>query len=468
MSVLAVGRAGVIGKFILTPIGEHAMTKRNSPPWILLVAMTAVLLAFCMTRFASAQVPLGPHGAAVEAHQQRILDTLRAEKGTKNYVPNGIDPIYWNALIPKDNEITPARIALGRKLYFEPKLSADGTVSCATCHDVTRGFSDQQPTSEGIGGQFGTRNSPTVMNVTLLHTMFWDGRSPTVDHQAMQPIINPVEMGMEDNEAVIIAGIKDDHEYQKMFREAYNRDVNYQDIGRAIAAFERTLNFLDSPFRQYMNGDANAISADAVEGWKLFNREGRCTACHTMSPSNPLGTDNKFHNIGIGVSGRDFQKMAAEARAILLQDGSDKKLDELALASEFGELGRFTVTHNPHEIGAFRTPMLLNVGITGPYMHDGSLKTLWDVLDHYNAGGEPNLFLDGGIEPLNLTNRQIDQIVAFLFTLTDVRFAKENTRHYQEQLTASRRERPERNTPVAERKVLSFENFQSPQTRKEN
>ena len=134
-------------------------------------------------------------------------------------------------------------------------------------------------------------------------------------------------------------------------------------------------------------------------------------------------------------------------------------LDELALASEYGELGRFIVTHNTHEIGAFRTPMLLNVGITGPYMHDGSLKTLWDVVDHYNAGGEPNLFLDGGMEPLNLTDRQVDQLVAFLFTLTDIRFSAENARKYQEQFALSRRDRPERNTPVAQRKVLSFENF---------
>ena len=428
-----------------------------------LLGIGVVILLMCVGQwtFVVAQsvprIPLGPHGAATEAYQQRVLGTLRPESGTTNFVPNGIDPKYWNSLIPKDNEITPARIVLGRKLYFEPKLSADGTVSCATCHDVTRGFSDQQPTSEGIGGQFGTKNSPTTMNITLLHTMFWDGRSPTIDHQAMQPIINPVEMGMEENEAVIIAGIKDDPEYQKMFQDAYGRAVNYADIGRAIATFERTLNFLDSPFRRYLNGDQNAISADAVEGWKLFNREGRCMSCHTLSPSNPLGTNNKFHNIGISAGHQDFARLAAEAMQILQHDSSDKTLDELALETEYGELGRFTVTQNMHEIGAFRTPMLLNVGITGPYMHDGSFKTLWDVVDHYNAGGEPNLFLDGGIEPLNLTDRQVDQLVAFLFTLTDVRFAAENDRKFREQRAIALRERPERNRPVAERKVLSFE-----------
>ena len=443
-------------------IRQRILSCRLASPMI--GAVLFLMSAWLPMVMAASGIPQGHHGAATEEYQQRILDTLRPESGATNYVPNGVDPVYWNSLIPKENEITPARIALGRKLYFEPKLSADGTVSCATCHDVTRGFSDQQPTSEGIGGQFGTKNSPTTMNVTLLHTMFWDGRSPSVDHQAMQPIINPVEMGVEDNEAVIIAGIKDDPEYQKMFQGAYGREMNFQDIGRAIATFERTLNFLDSPFRRYQNGDQNAMSADAVEGWKLFNREGRCTACHTMSPSNPLGTDNKFHNIGISASHQDFPRLAADAAKILQQDSSDKILDELALASEYGELGRFTVTHNTCEIGAFRTPMLVNVGITGPYMHDGSMKTLWDVVDHYNAGGEPNLFLDGGIEPLNLTDRQVDQLVAFLFALTDVRFEKENAKKYQEQFSTARRERPERNLPVAQRKVLSFENFQYPQS----
>ena len=441
-----------------TLIHKRTRLCRSAP---LGIGAVILLMLAGQTAFVTAQplqrIPQGHHGAATEEYQQRVLDTLRPEAGTTNFVPNGIDPVYWNSLIPKDNEITPARIVLGRKLYFEPKLSADGTVSCATCHDVTRGFSDQQPTSEGIGGQFGTRNSPTTMNVTLLHTMFWDGRSPTVDHQAMQPIINPVEMGMEENEAVIIAGIKDDPEYQKMFRDAYGREVNYPDIGRAIATFERTLNFLDTPFRRYLNGDRNAISADAIEGWKLFNREGRCMSCHPISPSNPLGTDNKFHNIGVSAEQQDYPHLAAEVMQILQRDTSDKTLDMLALETKFGELGRFTVTHNIHEIGAFRTPMLLNVGITGPYMHDGSFKTLWDVVDHYNAGGEPNLFLDGGIEPLNLTDRQVDQLVAFLFTLTDVRFAAENNRRYQEQQSIARRDRPERNRPVAERKVLSFE-----------
>lgn len=275
----------------------------------------------------------------------------------------------------------------------------------------------------------------------------------------MQPIINPVEMGVENDEATIIAPIKDDPEYQKMFQAAYGRDVNYADIGLALGAFERTLNFFDSPFRRYLAGDENAISADAKEGWKLFNREGRCVTCHTMSPSNPVGSDSKFHNIGIAAKKQNFEELARTALHALEQNDSEEELDRLAIATDMSELGRFMVTKEKADIGAFRTPLLTNIGITGPYMHDGSLATLWDVVDHYNKGGEPNLYLDGGMEPLNLTDRQVDQLVAFLFSLTDVRFAQQNAKMYAEQKALAATSRSNRDTEKATRKVLTFEDY---------
>ena len=413
------------------------------------------------------------HGAAPVAVQIKAIDELQAADAAnakspeKSAIPPGVSPAYWNSLVPAGNEMTEARVALGKKLYFEKKLSLDGTVSCATCHDVTRGFGDALPTSEGVDKktdkgvkkQFGTRNAPTTMNISLLHTMFWDGRSPSIEHQAMQPIINPVEMGMPEAEAKIIAGIKDDPEYQKMFKAAYNRDVNYKDIGNAIAVFERTFVFMDSPFFRFLQGDKKAISQDAKEGWKLFNREGRCSACHQISPTNPIGTDNKFHNIGIAAYKQNFAGLASTAAGILAQDSSDAKLDELALTTDMGELGRFLVTKDIADMGAFRTPMILNVGITGPYMHDGSLATLWDVVDHYNKGGEPNLYLDGGIEPLNLTDKQVDQLVAFLFSLTDVRFAEQNKAEFAKQKNLAAKNRPDRNVEIATRRTLSFEKY---------
>ena len=395
------------------------------------------------------------HGAAKVEHQLQVLAELMPE-GEVPEVPPGIDPLVWNAFVPEDNTLTADRVALGKKLYFDKRLSADGTVSCATCHDVTRGLTDQRAVSEGIGGQLGKRNAPTTLNVALLQNFFLDGRSPSLEHQARMPILNPVEMGMPD-EATALEAISGDPEYEAAFQAAYGRGVNYEDVGRAIAAFERTLIFMDSPFRRFLAGDAEAISAEAQAGWELFNGKARCMSCHPMNPSNPLGTDNRVHNVGVSARHQDFEKLAREALNALQEDPSEQKLDELAVGTDLSELGRFMVTRNRADIGAFRTFQLLNIGVTPPYMHDGSLATLWDVLDHYNKGGEPNPFLDGGMEPLALTETEIDQLVAFLFTLTDDRFAEQNRQQFEQQQAAARKERPFRDEEMAFRRKLAFE-----------
>jgi cytochrome c peroxidase len=425
-------------------------------------AIISILLigtAFLQSRNAAAEtaknVPKTEHGAATMDYQNRQIDRL-IPLADVSKPPPALDAVVWEAFIPKDNAMTADRVALGRKLYFDKRLSADGTVACATCHDVTRGFTDQLKTSEGIKEQFGRRNAPTTLNVALLQTVFLDGRSPTLEHQAKMPITNPIEMGMANGDAAVNA-IKDDPAYQAAFRKAYGRDANYDDIGRAIAAFERTLIFVDSPFRRYLAGNENAISADAKEGWVLFNEEARCMSCHPMNPSNPLGTDNRFHNVGVSARHQDFEGLAKKALKALMADDSEQKLDELALSTDMSELGRFMVTKNRSDIGAFRTLMLLNVGITPPYMHDGSNETLWDVMDHYNKGGEENLFLDGGMEPLALTEEKIDQIVAFLFTLTDIRFADENKRQLERQKALAAKKRPLRDNDMAFRRKLAFE-----------
>lgn len=370
--------------------------------------------------------------------------------------PAGLDPVVWQAFIPEDNEMSATRVALGKKLFFDKRLSRDGTVSCATCHDVTRAFTDQRKVSEGIGGQLGHRNAPTTMNAALLQTVFLDGRSPTLDHQARMPIVNPVEMGFAEGEAAARA-VSGDPEYRRLFQAAYGGSVNYEDIGRAIAAFERTMIFIDSPFRRFVAGDSDAISQDAKEGWRLFNGKGRCVSCHPMNPSNPLGSDNRFHNIGVSARHQDFEKLARQGLTALAEDPSEAKLEELAIATDLSELGRFMVTRDRADIGSFRTSQILNIGITQPYMHDGTLETLWDVMDHYNKGGEPNAFLDGGMEPLALTEGEIDQIVAFLFTLTDDRFAAENRRQMEQQRAKAAASRPFRDDDMAFRRKLAFE-----------
>ena len=404
---------------------------------------------------AAGPIPQAEHGAAAMDYQLREFDRLSPPAKATD-VPKGLDPVVWAAFIPADNQMTDERVALGKKLFFDTRLSKDGTVSCATCHDVTRAFTDLRATSEGIGGKLGRRNAPTTMNTALLQTLFLDGRAPTLDHQARLPIINPIEMGFPDGGAAAKA-IAGDAEYQRMFKKAYGRDVNYEDIGRAIGAFERTMVFMDSPFQRFLDGDEKAISADAKEGWRLFNEKARCATCHHMSRSNPLGTDNRFHNIGVSARHQDFESLARKGLKAMQDDPSEAKLEELALATDMSELGRFMTTKNRSDIGAFRTSMLLNIGITPPYMHDGTLETLWDVMDHYNKGGEANLFLDGGMEPLALTEKEIDQVVAFLFALTDNRFAEDNQRQMAAQQAKAQKNRPFRDEPMANRQKLAFE-----------
>ncbi len=431
----------------------------NSAMLTLFGGAIAGCLAWSLSLLAAAdsppQTPQGKHGDASAEQQLAVLQKLKLEQDVTK-APAGLDPVVWAAYIPQDNEMTPERVELGRKLYFDTRLSRDNSVSCATCHDVTRGFTDQREVSEGIKRQNGKRNAPTTLNVLLLQTFFWDGRSPSLDNQAKMPILNPVEMGMPD-EATALKAIRDVPEYQEAFQKAYGREMNYDDLGRAIAAFERTLVFVDSPFRRFLNGDSTAISAQARVGLELFNGKGRCAACHQMNPSNPLGTDNRFHNVGVSARHQNFESLAEKALEALAGGTSEQKLDELAVGTDLSELGRFMVTHNRSEIGSFRTPLILNIGITGPYMHDGSMATLWDVMDHYNKGGEANPFLDGGIEPLALTEEEIDQVVAFLFTLTDVRFAAENRRQFDLQKATAQKQRPFRDEAMAMRKILPFE-----------
>jgi cytochrome c peroxidase len=417
-------------------------------------ACGAVLSLLAVAVAGPAAAATAEHGAQDLTAQQQRLDALHpANSGA----PAGVDPVAWaNIYVPADNQPTPERIALGRKLYFDTRLSSDGTVACATCHDVSRGFTDRRNVSEGVGDHLGRRSSPTTMNAALFQTMFWDGRAPTLEEQAKLPILNPIEMGHRDGASAVQA-LEADPTYKDLFQKAYGRGPNYDDVGRALASFERTLIFLDAPFDKYVAGDANAISPAAQRGLVLFGGKARCVSCHMLNGSNPLGTDNLFHNIGVSARTKNFEDLARKGLAAVKANSDARALDNLALETDLGELGRFITTRNRSDIGAFKTEQVRNVGITAPYMHDGSLRTLWDVVDHYNKGGETNPYLDGGIEPLNLSESEIDDLVAFLFTLTDSRFAAENAAAYQDQKALAAKQRPFRDNALAHRQVLPFE-----------
>lgn len=360
-------------------------------------------------------------------------------------------PTVLTKYVISPSTLRPATVALGQKLFFEPRLSGDGTVACATCHDPARAFTDGRPVSVGIHGRAGQRNAPTVLNALYNKTQFWDGRVNTLEQQAALPITNPFEMGSASiGDAVSrIAGDKD---YQTQFVQASGRDVNEQDMLSAIAAYERTLASFDSPFDHFIAGDANAISDSARRGWELFHGKARCHLCHALT-DNQLDTtlfmDSDFHNIGIGILRHHVAPLAQQAERELAQ-GHLAAIDTAAITSEMSVLGRFLVTRKQSDIASFKTPGLRNVLVTGPYFHDGSMQTLWDVMDHYNKGdGITNPWLDKDMQPLALTEPEIDDVVAFLASLTSQQYKAIGDQEYARQLALSKVSRPQRDAARA-------------------
>jgi len=361
-------------------------------------------------------------------------------------LPLGVSAALWKVSVPASAAPSPDRVALGEKLFNDKRLSLDDSVSCATCHDPNKGFTDGKTVSEGVKGLKGMRNSPTVLNALFNGSQFWDGRAASLEDQAKLPILNPVEMAMPSPEAVV-AKVRAIPEYAAAFQQVFKRDVTYDDLAAAIAAFERTQFSGNARFDRFIFGESKALDESERRGWALFNGKARCNSCHAGNAVNPLFSDQKFHNIGVAAHKQDFPQLAREGLKVV-RLGDEKQIDELALQTRFSELGRFLVTKQENDVGAFKTPTLRNVGITGPYMHDGSLVTLWDVIDHYNKGGVPNPYLDGGMQRLGLTEPEIDDLVAFLFTLTDARFTKFNAQELARQ-RARKNQRPERDTAVA-------------------
>src|SRR2546427_1088582 len=355
------------------------------------------------------------------------------------------------AAIPLDNPQTPEKIALGQKLFFDGRLSADGTVACSTCHDPGRAFTDGRPTSVGINGRIGQRNAPTILNALYNKTQFWDGRVKTLEEQAALPIVNPVEMGQPSLDAAV-ARIAAIGEYQQAFRRVFGRPPNGPDLLRAIASYERTQLSFDSPFDHFIAGDKNAIDDAAKRGWELFNTRGGCNKCHALTADKPdvtNFTDNDFHNIGIGIIRHNVVALARQAEQ-LVNSGDAAAVDRAALQTDMSALGRFLITKKEPDIAAFKTPDVRNVLMTGPYFHDGSQETLWDVIDHYNKGdGLHNPYLDQDIEPLALKETDIDDLVAFLASLTSDDYKKQGGKELARQRALSRTKRPQRDTARA-------------------
>ena len=337
-------------------------------------------------------------------------------------MPLGIPIDLWTYLVPNDNPVTAAKVELGRKLFFDVRLSADGKVSCASCHDPRRAFTDGRKVAEGIGGRLGTRNSPTLLNAMFSSGQFWDGRADTLESQAKMPLTNMDEMGNRtlDDAVAKMTGVP---EYVSGFRQVFGGPVTIDGFAKAVAAFERTLISGDSPFDRYLAGDLNAISETARNGMILFRTKARCGVCHVFNQNfaafatSPFFTDGNYRNTGVAANFGGFNALARQAMAAT-RDQSGKAIAAMANHERAAELGRFVTTGNTLDIGAFRTPSLRNVDLTAPYFHDGSAATLADVVRFYVKGGNENPNRDWQLEPVALTELEQRELIEFLKALT--------------------------------------------------
>ena len=297
--------------------------------------------------------------------------------------PIGFPPVP----VPTEDLPTPAKIALGESLFHDARLSSNGAVSCSSCHVPERAFCDGLPVAVGVNGAAGTLNTPTLLNSAYLSQFFWDGRTASLEDQVLYPITHPREMNMTKSKVIEL--LRADPAYRVRFEAAFGEQpITFPLVGRAIAAYERTLISGDSAFdRYYFNGDVTGMSAAAVRGWQLFRGRAGCISCHVFRDDRPFFADGEFHNMGIGWN-RDFP-----------------------------DLGRYHVTREPDDRGRFRTPSLRNVARTAPYMHDGRFATLEEVIAHYARGGIPNPYLDSRLRPIVLSDGERHELVEFLRSL---------------------------------------------------
>ncbi len=316
-------------------------------------------------------------------HPSLPKDTLAAILPI-DQIPLGLES---TRAVPPDNPITEAKVLLGRRLFFDPVLSVDRTVSCASCHDPAHHLADRRPTSLGVRGQKGTRNAPSLFNIAYGTSFFWDGRAASLEEQALKPIESPQEMGNTLDE--VTKRLVADPSYRTQFEAAFADGVTSKNLARAIASFERTLLFgASKPDAFKYDGEVDGMTPIERHGMWLFESRGRCWRCH----SGRNFSDEQFHNTGVA-----WIKNAEAAPA---------------------DLGRFTVTQRDADRGRFKTRSLRGVALTPPYMHDGSIATLEETVEFYNRGGGKNANLDPILEPLGLSADEVQSLVAFLKALS--------------------------------------------------
>jgi cytochrome c peroxidase len=305
-------------------------------------------------------------------------DQAAVTEAYRTTVPRGLDLV---APAPEGNLVTPAKVALGKRLFFDPILSRDGDLSCTSCHQPGLYFTDGRTLPVGSEGRVGSRNVPSILNAAYGRAFLWDGRAASIEEQVLGPIQGDAELAL--SLAELMRRLEADERYPGYFRTAFGRGrITPDRVAQALASYVRTLRSGDSPLDRFLDGDADALSPGAREGFGLFVGKANCGTCHLA----PLFTDHDFHNTGVSWGSSDR--------------------------------GRYSVTGLAEDRGRFKTPSLRNVAMTAPYMHDGSIATLAEVVEHYDRGGGANPGLDSEIRPLDLTPDEKTDLISFLEALT--------------------------------------------------
>ena len=326
-----------------------------------------------------------------------------------------------NIIFPNDNPQTTEKIALGRKLFYDRRLSINNTFSCAMCHIPEQGFgSDEMATSIGVEGRTVKRNAPTLYNVAYMEKLFHDGREDTLEQQAWSPLLAHNEMA-NPSIGYVINKIKQQEDYKGLFQAAFKRNVGMETIGMALASYQRSLNSANSPFDRWFYGkESNALTSIEKQGYNLFVGKAGCHQCHLINKKNALFADQQPHNTGIGY--QQSMNKSSEKQRIQMIAGQfidiDTKVIESVAEVKMADLGWYEITEKPADRWKYKTPSLRNINLTAPYMHNGELQTLEAVIEFYNQGGIANENLDLLIKPLNLSKLEQNALVAFLKSLT--------------------------------------------------
>lgn len=362
-------------------------------------------------------------GYETTGYQTRSVSLAERQGRPADLLKLAREPVLGLPKIPEppDNPLSREKIALGRKLFFDRRLSLNNTFSCAMCHIPEQGFaSREQATAVGIEGRTVRRNSPTLYNIAHATRLFHDGRESTLENQVWGPFLAHNEMG-NPSVGFVVDKLKRLNDYRGSFEQAFRRGPTMETVGMAIASYERTLVSANSAFDRWRYGkEKAALSEPARQGYALFTGKAGCAQCHLVGERTALFTDNQLHNTGLGF--RDSMRKEPEKRQVQLAPGVSLAMDAAAIGqvaeARPSDLGLYEITLDPADRWKYKTPTLRNIALTPPYMHNGALPSLREVVEFYNRGGEPNENLDPLIKPLGMNDGEMDALVSFLQSLT--------------------------------------------------